>query len=151
MLLISSSAGWPTQVSTKLNADQQNLICVWAACGEVDNGGIWQFFYNTSGDWSSDTVVALETIGAPELAEIIRSAMAAFPDQKPHIELDERRDQIDAMSESDLAAWDSLSARFDTTSMEPKIAAYIRDKRIYAITNRKSDCVRVSVPAPIDR
>lgn len=120
-----------------LNIDQQRLICVWAACGEINNGGIWQFFFNSSGDWSTHTPAALEVFDAPELAAIIRSALAAFPDNMPSTDLNKRRQEIDALPDELLATWDDLSTRFDTTSMDPKIDAFIRKNQIsiYASNN----------------
>ena len=110
----------------KLHDDQQHLVCVWAVCGEVDNGGIEQFFFNSSGDWSAHTPTALEVLDAPELAAIIRSAMTAFPNDMPNTELGRRRQQIDDMPDEVLTAWDDLSRRFDTSSMNSKIDKFIR-------------------------
>ena len=120
----------------KLNTNQKYLVCVWAACGEVDNGGIWQFFFNTSGDWSTHTPAALEVFDAPELAEIIRSAMTAFPKNTPHIDMDQRRQEIDAMPDQTGAVWEKLGDRFDTIAMDSKIDAFIRNNEDSIYTSR---------------
>jgi hypothetical protein len=51
--------------------------------GEVNNGGFHQFFYNSAGDSTAETIRALETIGAAAMAEIVRRAAAMFPGQMP--------------------------------------------------------------------
>jgi penicillin V acylase-like amidase (Ntn superfamily) len=50
---------------------------------EVNNGGFHQFFYNSAGDNTEDTIQALEIIGAATMAEITRRAAAMFPGRMP--------------------------------------------------------------------
>ena len=116
-----------------LNPVQQQFVCVWAACGEVDNGGLWQFFFNTSGDWALDTPAALERFQAPDLARIVRAAIAMFPNESPSTSLELRRREIEALPEEVMVAWDRLSKEFDTASMDGKIEAYIHqnEREIY--------------------
>jgi hypothetical protein len=47
---------------------------------EVNNGGFHQFFYNSAGDETAETVDALEIIGADAMADILRRAMERFRD-----------------------------------------------------------------------
>lgn len=44
---------------------------------EVNNGGFDQFFRNSSGAHTPDTVIALEAIGARHTAKILRDAISA--------------------------------------------------------------------------
>ena len=50
---------------------------------EVNNGGLDQFFYNSSGDDTAETIQALEAIGAAAMADILRRAAAKFPGKMP--------------------------------------------------------------------
>lgn len=114
----------------KLNEEQKHLVCVWSVCGEVDNGGFEQFFFNSSGDLSTQTAAALEVFNAPELAAIFRLAMSAFSNDAPNTELDMRRQQIDKLPDEVLATWKDLSRRFDTCSMDSKIGDFIRSNEV---------------------
>lgn len=50
---------------------------------EVNNGGFDQFFYNSSGDNTAETIEALEKIGAIRTTDIARRAAAKFPHGMP--------------------------------------------------------------------
>jgi hypothetical protein len=50
---------------------------------EIENGGVNQFYHNTSGDYGIETVWAFEQIGAPIAADVIRRANALFPNAQP--------------------------------------------------------------------
>jgi hypothetical protein len=45
---------------------------------EVNNGGFHQYFNNSSGDNAAETVEALETIGALNVAGILKRAISRF-------------------------------------------------------------------------
>jgi Domain of unknown function (DUF4375) len=47
---------------------------------EVNNGGLHQFFYNSSGDDTAETIQALEMIGADKMADILIRAVARLRD-----------------------------------------------------------------------
>ena len=57
---------------------------------EVNNGGFHQFFNNSSGDKTVETIVALTQIGATKTAGIVRSAAAMFPGGMPPRDRKER-------------------------------------------------------------
>lgn len=50
---------------------------------EVNNGGFHQFFYNSAGDNTMETIQALEAIGAVTMADIVKRAAAKFPGEMP--------------------------------------------------------------------
>jgi YD repeat-containing protein len=72
--------------------------------GEVNNGGFHQYFYNSAGDRTAETIQALEIIGALAVADIVKRAaqkfrygmppknrllLAAYPNAAAFRELDE--------------------------------------------------------------
>jgi hypothetical protein len=57
---------------------------------EVENGGFHQFFNNSPGDKTAETIAALEEIGATKTADILRRAAAMFPAGAPPQDRDER-------------------------------------------------------------
>jgi len=63
---------------------QRVFSAIWAAESEVNNGGFSQYFYNESAETAPFVAEALETIGAPQTANICRRAIAvAFPSGPP--------------------------------------------------------------------
>jgi hypothetical protein len=50
---------------------------------EVNNGGFHQYFNNSSGDKTAETIEALEAMGAPIVADILRRAAFKFPGHMP--------------------------------------------------------------------
>lgn len=59
---------------------QKVFSAIWALESEVNNGGFSQYFFNDSRESASFVLEALETIGAPNTADICRRAVsAAFP------------------------------------------------------------------------
>ncbi|HST10272.1 MAG TPA: DMP19 family protein [Terriglobales bacterium] len=59
---------------------------------EVNNGGFHQFFYNSAGDNTAETIQAIETIRATSMADIVRRAAAKFPGGTPPRERFARQD-----------------------------------------------------------
>ena len=50
---------------------------------EVNNGGFDQYFYNSAGDNTAETIQALDAVGAMHMANILRRAAAKFPGGMP--------------------------------------------------------------------
>ena len=58
---------------------------------EVNNGGFDQFFFNSSGDNTAEIIEALQLIGAPRTADIVKRAAARFPGGMPSKEWTKRQ------------------------------------------------------------
>src|SRR5437773_12005227 len=59
---------------------QKVFSAIWEVESEVNNGGFSQYFLNSSAESASFVAEALETIGAPDTADICKRAItAAFP------------------------------------------------------------------------
>ena len=108
-----------------LTPAQRVLVCVWAACGEIDNGGFDQFFYNASGDWALDTEAAFRAIGADAAAAVIRAAVAVFPDGGPSLDHVARNRQLDGLSSESQARLSDLDRRFDSRGVDRLLAAFV--------------------------
>jgi hypothetical protein len=66
---------------------QKVFSAIWALESEVNNGGFWQYFINSSAETAFFVAEALETVGAPETADICRRAISvAFPVGLPQSE-----------------------------------------------------------------
>ena len=68
---------------------------------EVNNGGFSQFFFNASGNFSSELVHAFTEIGAPKTAAICQKALEAFGKGLP-ADCEERRDLLDEMESDEI-------------------------------------------------
>lgn len=84
---------------------------------EVNNGGFHQFFNNSSGDNTADTIVALETIGATAMADILKRAAARFPNGFPPKIRSERLAEL----------WNSFSKTDEFWDLDEEFFAYPDD------------------------
>lgn len=79
---------------------------------EVNNGGMDQYFHNSSGDFALETVADLRLIGAPETADLVERGCKFFPEGKPAKDIEVRRQQMNEFKRAELVALDDLSNPF---------------------------------------
>lgn len=113
-----------------LSPAQRVLVCVWGACGEIENGGFDQFFFNTSGDWALDTAEAFRAISAPDLADLVARAVREFPGGNPSRDLDTRRAELNGLPVESQARFDELSSKFDGSSVDSLLLRFIQDNLV---------------------
>lgn len=66
------------------SVEQRVFVAVWTLESEVNNGGFALYFANPSSETAAFIMQALETIGAPNTADICRRAIeVAFPEGLP--------------------------------------------------------------------
>jgi hypothetical protein len=69
---------------TKLSDTEKLIYCIWWLEGEINNGGFHQFFWNSAGDYTGDTIKYLLAIDAKYTAELLRKAsQIAFGGEVP--------------------------------------------------------------------
>ncbi|MEL4428856.1 DMP19 family protein [Shewanella mangrovisoli] len=69
---------------------------------EINNGGLDQYFFNSAGDYTEETIQALVKIGAKHTAEIVKKAASKFPGGMPPKNRDARQEILENISpESD--------------------------------------------------
>jgi hypothetical protein len=73
-------------------------ILVEALEAEINNGGFDQFFFNSAGDKTLETIEALTAIGAAHTAAIVRSAADKFPRGRPPQDRDARQALLEEIS-----------------------------------------------------
>ena len=64
-----------------LSDSQKTFLFVENLEREVNNGGLHQFFWNSSGNYAHETVEALKTIKANKTADLLTKANATFPNE----------------------------------------------------------------------
>jgi hypothetical protein len=93
-----------------LPAQERHLIALWTFNMEFENGGVHQFFYNSSGDLALEAYAAMVELGLDAQAEIFRRALAMFGE--PYIRDNAKRRAIHFKGE--WSDWDKkLSAMTD--------------------------------------
>jgi Domain of unknown function (DUF4375) len=71
---------------------------VGALEAEINNGGFDQFFFNSAGDKTAETIEALAAIGAHHTANIVRRAASRFPGGMPSPDRDKRQEDLERIS-----------------------------------------------------
>jgi len=79
---------------------------------EVNNGGFEQYFFNSSGDFSHETLISLKVIGANKTAGILQEAINQFPNQSVPKDREERQAVLEEIGERANDIFDMLDQRF---------------------------------------
>ena len=101
---------WDEGLSS-LSPSEQIFVTVWELEAEINNGGFSQYYFNSAGDNAKAVVEALEAIGAPLMAGIVRLANALFPEGPPS-DQDERTDLLNSLDSETEEALDGLTGEF---------------------------------------
>ena len=88
------------------------LLCI-SFENELSNGGIFQFFANSSGDFSNETVLALYKVNAADAAKLLEEALQFFPNHMAPKDQDERNDLMDHFSEQTVEQLEQLEQALD--------------------------------------
>src|SRR5690554_5542065 len=94
-----------------------NFICELCDYGEsldreINNGGFNQYFINSSGDNSHETILSLKSIGADKTATILQKAIEQFPDKAVPKDRDERIEVVEQIEEIADEIWSELDEKF---------------------------------------
>lgn len=80
---------------------------VWEFYTDTNKGGFKQYYLNDSGNEAGDCPAALEEIGAPKTAELLRRANALFGDNGPPLDREMRVGELLRIAPSRLEAVDA--------------------------------------------
>lgn len=86
------------------------MVTAWE--DEVNNGGHHQFFHNSPGDNTAETIHAVESIGALKMADILKRAAGRFSVGMPPKDCEARRDLLWAEFPDPSAAFRDLDEEF---------------------------------------
>ena len=64
------------------NSSMQAIYLIWVLEAEVNNGGYWQFYYNSSGPFYTHLPEALRHVGATQFADLTERANKVFEIEK---------------------------------------------------------------------
>lgn len=65
--------------------------------GEINNGGFSQFFFNSTGDFTMETVDSLKIIGAVKTTKLLKKAVTLFPSGIVPKDRDKREEMLDEL------------------------------------------------------
>jgi hypothetical protein len=86
ILFLVAAAGVVVGTSAHRQSKPSDAALIETLGYEYDNGGLFQFFWNTRGADNDDTLAALERGGDKPHAEVFRRAVAAFEAERPSLE-----------------------------------------------------------------
>ena len=96
----------------KLNIYQKVFLFVENLEREINNGGFNQFYFNSSGDFSQETVDALLEIGANKTAEIVKKANSEFKNGIVPKDRTERQSELELIEEKAEEIWNECDSEF---------------------------------------
>jgi HEAT repeat protein len=110
-----------------LTPQQQHWETVVMFDSEVNNGGLSQYFFNSSGEHWKIALAGLDAIGAKERAGILREAVALFGAAPPVTVRRERQDQLAKVARQNEKALSALDDRYykSTESIEVLLTEYV--------------------------
>ncbi len=79
---------------------------------EINNGGFYQYFFNSSGDFANETIQSLKNIRAEKTADILVEAINQFPDKNVPRDRDKRQSILEAIEQKAVTKWRELDQQF---------------------------------------
>lgn len=95
-----------------LSRPQQLYNAVFILDGEINNGGLDQYFVNSSGDLWRDALEGLKAMGDLKRAGVLEDATAKFGKGGPSTDRRTRQKQLAAIARADENALEALDARY---------------------------------------
>jgi len=95
-----------------LTQSERNIVYIEELEREVNNGGLDQFFVNSSGDYAEETINALKQIRSVRFLKILETAVEQFPNAKPPKDRDERLEVMERIEDKTASIWNALDDEF---------------------------------------
>ncbi|MCP5532695.1 MAG: DUF4375 domain-containing protein [Akkermansiaceae bacterium] len=95
-----------------LSDHQRYYSAVFMCDAEIDNGGLAQYFVNSSGDNWRDALAGLEAMGSTDRLGVVKEAISLFGSDGPSENRDKRQDQLSKLYKKNDSIFDSLESRY---------------------------------------
>lgn len=114
-----------------LTEAERTVASVRMLIDEVNNGGFWQYFFNSSGDYVGAALEGLIAIGARETEKALLKATNLFGGQGPSENRDSRIGQLEELSKKTQARLRALDDAFykDPDGIEAKLFLFIAQNK----------------------
>lgn len=99
----------------KLSEPEKTFIYIDIFESELSNGGLFDFFYNTSGSYAHQVLDAYQTITAFETSDYINQAIKLFPELPIPKDIFIRRQLINNLSKNTQYEWLTIEDKFLTS------------------------------------
>lgn len=111
-----------------LSAPERTVYMAYFMDAEVHNGGFDQYFFNSQGNHSAETVKALEAVGASRSANHLRRARALFKPEAPSPDRDVRWAQMDRIPKATREQWNAMDEAYYASdeNVMALVCAYVR-------------------------
>jgi hypothetical protein len=93
----------------KLTSCEKNIVYIEELEREINNGGFHQYFFNSSGNFTKETLNALNIIGSKIFFNILEKAINKFPNGSVPSDRNERQDILNKFDEG---LWIELDNEF---------------------------------------
>ena len=97
---------------TKLSQQEQAFVYIDIFESELTNGGIYDFFYNTSGAYAHEILEAYQAIGAHESADLVNLTIKSFPELPVPKDVFMRRSFMKNLDDSIESNWNAIENSF---------------------------------------
>lgn len=108
-----------------LSEAERNFVFIDIFESEINNGGLYGFFYNTSGEFAHEVLQAFTAVKAFKTADVIDKALRLFPEMPVPKAIISRRQLIDKLEIQDLETWSNLE--LDLVNSEENIVSLVID------------------------
>jgi len=108
---IGNLCGWGESLEN-ITEPQKNFFFIQNLEREVNMGGFRQYFGNSSGDFSHETIESLKVIGAEKTAAKLQKAIDQFPNKTVPKDRIKRQHIIENIEEKTKEIWDDLDQKF---------------------------------------
>ncbi|WP_439151205.1 DMP19 family protein [Winogradskyella sp.] len=96
------------QTFQNLSEAERNFVFIDIFESEINNEGLYGFFYNTSGAFAHEVLQAYMAINASETADIVDKALRRFTELPVPKDIILRRQLMEKLQLEDLEAWSNL-------------------------------------------
>jgi hypothetical protein len=119
------------EAGATLSATERELVAAYMFDNEVRNGGVHQFFFNSSGDESLEARAGFARFGMTETLAMMDCALSAFPNNKPSKDRETRNNELARWGEKQFEIFSTLNGAYYVVGDEEWHHAYpyIRDHR----------------------
>lgn len=99
-----------------LSEHQRLYSAVFMCDAEINNGGLAQYFVNSSGDQWRDALDGFKAMGLKERLDILTEAIEKFGNTGPSTDRNIRQDQLSKLYKRDDSIFDALDSRYYDSS-----------------------------------
>ncbi|MEM1062695.1 MAG: DMP19 family protein, partial [Planctomycetota bacterium] len=99
-----------------LSGEERKLVALFDCDGQINNGGLDQYFFNSYADTWPDAIAGYELVGAKEHLKIVRQAVRKFGRSGPSVDRDQRQAQLSRLLNKNKGVFDKLTDRYFNVS-----------------------------------